>query len=366
MKRSALALLVAASLLACASAPRPPVLSEADAVSTTPASKQAQQLAPQAFAEAERLRREATRAHDDGNNAAAQILAEHALAAYSHAFVLARLVQGEQRLAKSELDLAKAKRELAELDEKQRFVGAEADDLEKRVRMLEDALPLAPNAPASPEREKARLESARAMASQARLLCIATRLLAESAEGLAETLGKLDALDAQLAKPTGVTPIDHAVQMRSACLRHLTLARRDKMRAAPAEGRSDALLAELSRSGELYPFRDDRGVVVTLRAVFAPGGGLTKESNERVVLLGRVAKAHPDFPVLVVLHTAQGRATAEDERRARVIADALRQAGASRVQTHAAGGAQPVASPDRAGAAARNQRVEIVFVTPSS
>jgi hypothetical protein len=350
------ALLGALGLLAiaCATVARPPVLSEADSVSTTPAAKEAALLAPQAFAEAERIRRKAAAEHDDGDTASAQILGEHALAAYAHAFVLARLAKADKRLVESEAALGKAQRELAALDEKQRFVLAEADDLEKRVRMLKDALPLVPNAQASPEREKARLEAARAMSSQARLLCLASRMLGDSKKELGEALAKLDSLDAQLAKGAAPVPIDEAVRLRSACLSQLTLVRRDKTRQAPADGRTDALLEELSRSGNLLPFRDDRGVVVVLR-------GTPKELADRLTALARAAKAHPEFPLLVVAHSAKGKPSADDAKRAQAIADALRQAGAPKVETHNAGGAQPIG-----GSPARNQRVEIVFVAPTS
>jgi hypothetical protein len=350
--------------MACAATPRPPVLSDAAAARGGPAAAEARALAPQAFAKAELIFERASAAHDEGNPASAQILGEHALASYGRAFVLARLAKAEQRSAEAELALRKAKAELAALDEKQRFVVAAADDLEKRVRMLEDALPLAPNVPASPDREKARREAARAMASQARLLCLASRLLDPKAPGLADSVGQLDLLDKELTKPQAPVPIDEAVRVRSACLKHLTLVRRQKARSAPAEGLADALLAELSRSGELMPFRDDRGVVVVLRGVIPVSGTPAQELAQRIALLGRVAKAHPDFPVLVVVHSAKGR-SADDERRAKAVGDALRQAGASNVETHSAGSAQPVAAPDRPGSAARNQRIEIVFVAPS-
>jgi flagellar motor protein MotB len=351
--------------VACAATPRPPVLAQADAARGTPAAAEARALAPQAFAEAERIFEKASAAHADGNPASAQILGEHALAGYGHAFVLARLAKAQQRTAEAEIALRKAKAELAALDEKQRFMAAAADDLEKRARVLEDALPLAPNVPASPEREKARREAARSMASQARLLCLATRLLEPNASGLGDSVGKLDALDKELDRTQAPVPIDEAVRLRSACLKHLTLARREKTRNAPAEGLADALLSELSRAGSLMPFRDDRGVVVVLRGQFAAGGAPNQELAERLALLGRIAKAHPDFPVLVVVHTARAR-SAEDEKRAKTVADALRQAGAPKVEAHSAGSAQPVAAPDRPGAAARNQRIEIVFVAPAS
>ena len=206
MKRRHGLLLLAGALVACASTPRPRVLGDVDAVRTSPAAEEAGRLAPQAFARAELLRQRADQAHGDGETASSQILGEHALAAYGHAFVLARLAKAEERLASAKLELDKAQKELASLDEKQTRVSAEADGLEMQVKVAEDALPLVPNAPASAERERARLEAARALASQARLLCVATGLLGAQKD-LAPELGKLDALDAELAKTPKATPI---------------------------------------------------------------------------------------------------------------------------------------------------------------
>jgi hypothetical protein len=76
-----------------------------------------------------------------------------------------------------------------------------------------------------------------------------------------------------------------------------------------------------------------------------------------------VAKAHPTFPVLVVLHGVRGRAGAADTERANVIAQALRTGGASRVEAKAAGDALPIAPP--AQPKNRNERAEIVFVAPA-
>src|SRR4029434_3356718 len=109
---------------------------------------------------------------------------------------------------------------------KQRRVSAEADDLEMRIKVAEDALPLAPNAAGSPEREKARLETARTLVSQARLLCTATRLLDAKREGLGADLDKLTQVEKTLAGTPKAAPIDTAIQLRSTCLKQLTLARR--------------------------------------------------------------------------------------------------------------------------------------------
>lgn len=355
--------LLACGLLAgCASAPRPRIMADLDAAAGTAQARESKELAPQAHARAEALRQRAEAAHRDGDSAAAQILSEHALAAYGRAFVLARLARAERDLEQANRDLTLAKTTLADVDEKHRRVAAEANDLELRIRVAEDAVPLAPNAPAGPEREKARLEAARALASQARLLCVAARLVDPSRDGPTGELAKLAELDRALGSSPKATPIDAAVAARSTCLKHLTDARRPATQAAPAAGVADALLAELSRSGSFHPFRDDRGVVVTLRGLFDARGALTSDASRTLEALGRVAKAHPGFPILVVLH---GKAAGEEGRK-KSLTEALAAAGVTRLEVVSAGAAQPVVDPARAGSSQRNERVEIVFVAPAS
>lgn len=353
-------LLVACALWSCASAPRPRIFADVDAASGGAQARESKELAPQAHAAAEALKARAQAAHEGGDTASAQILSEHALAAYARAFVLARLARAERELEKSTRELAQQKSALADVDEKLARVSAEADDLELRVRVAEDALPLAPNAPAGPEREKARLEAARALASQARLLCVASRLLDPKRESAKIELDKLGELDRALAASPKATPIDAAVAARSACLAELTAARRQTTQGAPAAGVADALLAELARAGSFNPFRDDRGVVVTLRGLFDAKGALTTDAARALEALGRVAKAHPGFPVLVVVHGKR------DEAREKRVAEALGAAGATRIEATSAGSAQPVVDPGRPGATGRNERVEIIFVAPAS
>jgi len=365
MTRLGIALASTLVLVACASAPRPRIMSDMDAASSGAQAKEAEKLAPQAHARAVALQRDAERAYDDGDQGGAQILSEHAIAAYGHAFVLARRVRAEGEMQKAQAELAKAKKALADLDEKQKRVAAEADDLELRVKVAEDALPLVPNAPASPERERARLDASRALASQARLLCTAARLLDAKQAGLADDSKQVADLEQEIDKSPKSAPIDRAVQLRSTCLKHLTQARRPATRAAPGAGVADALLAELSQSGQLHPFRDDRGVVVTLRGLFGAKGALSAEGEKVLTLLGRVAKAHPEFPVLVVTHSKKGSGS-NDDPQAKTVTDALTRAGAPHVDASAVGSAQPVVDPARPGAAARNERVEIVFVAPAS
>jgi hypothetical protein len=359
LRLAALALACCA-VWSCSSASRPRVLSQVDAARDAPAAREAASLAPQAFARAEQLRQRSLRAFDAGDRGGAQILGEHALAAYSRAVILTRLVKAQHELARAKKRLVKAQSELGTLDEQLARLSAEADDLELRVKVARDAEPLAPNAPSTPERERARRDAAVALASQGRLLCSAASMLDARRPTLNDTMTRLDALDKQLASKSGPAPIDDATRLRSGCLRELSEVRR---RSAKDGGIADALLAELSQTGTLFPFRDDRGVVVTLRDLFA-ADQLKPEAQERLALLGRVAKAHPQFPVLVVFH-ASGGAGAFDPRRSEVIVGALRKAGAARVETRNAGTALPVVESKRKGAAERNERVEIIFVSPA-
>lgn len=348
-------------LLSCGTAPPPRVVGQMDAAHDSPATRQAQRLAPQAYAHAEQLRELAHRALRS-DRASAQILSEHALAAYYRAFLLARIANAEHELSIAKHRQAEANAALSGLDEQQKRLSAEADDLELRVKVARDAQPLAVNSLSSPEREQARREAARALSSQARLLCAATSLLDPKRASLAEHLTKLDALDKSLARRSEAVPIDDAMHLRSSCLHELSEVRR---RAAAADtGMSDALLAELSRMGDLFPFRDDRGVVITLRGLFVEGDKLSAAAEQRLVALGRVAKAHPGFPVLVVTHVAGGESTALEQRRAEQVAAALRKSGAPQVETRTAGSSLPVTDV-RGAASERNQRIEIIFVSPA-
>jgi len=357
-------LCVPSFVLACATSPRPRVLGEVDAIRQGAAAQQAEKLAPQAHARAEALRKLAENAHDDGKLARAQALGEHALAAYGHAFVLSRLVRAQRRQDRARQNVEAARSELHALDQQQRTLAAETDALELRIKVARDAVPLRPNVPSSPEREKARREAAEGLTVQARLLCSAAKLLEPTREGLPKLLAELSTVE-QRARSEAAAPIDEALRLRSECLKQLTLTRRPARRSAPAAGVADALLSELSEGGDLFPFRDDRGVVVTLRSLFDARGKLTGTAEKTLDRLGLVAKAHPEFPVLVVVHAARGRPTDADAKRAQAVAERLRRSGATRVEPHVAGGAQPVLDPKRPGATERNRRVEIVFVAPA-
>ncbi len=360
-------LLVLSALVAlgCAAArPLPPALADAQHAGDSPAVREASQRAPQAHARAKALLGRAEAANQQGDSASAQILAEHAVAAFEHAVVLSRRARAEARRGDAEARHAAAERELFELDQQQRRELAEVEALELRARVLRDTAPLPSNAPSTPARERARLDAAKALSLQARLLCQSARLLDPARPALAPLVLELDTLDAKLSKNTLPAPIDDATRLRSRCLTELGQVRRPRSTAVPA-GRGDALLAALFATWA-RPARDDRGVVVTLRDTFRADDGLDPKGGDQLRVLAEVAKAHPEFPILVVLHTAKGAGGEREKKRLDLAMTALRTAGAPKVDGALGGDNTPIVEPGRPGAADRNARLEVVFVAPTS
>ncbi|MEO7038161.1 MAG: hypothetical protein ABI548_29605 [Polyangiaceae bacterium] len=361
--RTSLFVCFALGAVACAPMPRPEIMREVESARASAAVQEAAKSAPQAYADAELRRTHAEQAFTDDHPVDAQILSEQALAAYTRATVQARLARANATLADEQTRLAKATALQNDLDSQQQRFLLEAETLEMRVKVAHDAQPLPVSGPASAEREAARLAAVKAMLSQAKLLCMSARLLEPTRETISPLLGKVADLSGKLGAPPA--PIDDAVALRSSCLKELTLARRPATQKNPAAGVTDALLAELS-AASLLPFRDDRGVVVTMRALFNTKDQLNTDAATQLDTLGKVAKAHPEFPLLAVVHGAKGNPSAHDAAQAAAVADALRKAGAINVAAETAGASLPVLDPTRPGAAERNARVEVVFVSPSS
>ncbi len=373
-------ILLAAPLVlvaACAPPPRPPVLGDVDQVRESPAAVEAKDLAPAAHAHAEKLRGEAAAAYEAGDIAGAQILAERALAAYAHAHAVARIARADRLGEKAQAELAAARAELAKIDADQVRLAAETDALDLKIKVVRDAQPLLPSGRVDPDREAARLASARALAVQARVLCAAARLLASDAAKDSDA-GKLtttideattgaDKLDAAVGPTATLAPIDQASRTRAACLSALTLVRRAKSPVTTAAGAGDALLTELSAGGSWSPSRDDRGVFVTVRGVFA-GDALSTAGEAKVAEVVKIAAAHPTFPLAVVVHHDRAPAAKEEaslRARADAVVAALKKGGVSKVTGVVAGAAAPVVDPGGKDKA-RNARVEIVFITPET
>lgn len=355
----------------CASIPEPRILGEVEAIRTSPSVVEARRLAPASIAKGDALAAEARRVLDEGETgaaAAAQHLSESALAAYEVGRAMARIALAERRGQEAAQRREVAAREATAVDADLGAASAEVAALERELAVLEELeLPKA-SGPAGAEREAARRLAARSLTLDARLLCASARLLGGDAATIDPAEAEVAALDALLAGPEK-TPIDRAARVRARCLEELTQVRRKAARAASAsdparpEISADALLAQLS-AAKVEPSRDERGVVVVLRDAFE-GESLSKRGAARLAELDRVAASHPGFPVLVVVHDAKvGGDPARGLARARTAAEALPAAG-SRIRPEWAGAAAPAVDP-KGASAARNARVEVVFVAPLS
>ena len=361
------ALLLAAGMVSagCGAPPRPALLAEAARASQTPASVEASKLVPQAFARAQQLRNQADEAWARGETSAATILAERALAAYEHAAVLAEIARAIKVTEAARQQLAASEEELRTLDAEQARLAADAEAIEIRIKALKDAEPLAASGKADPAREAARLSAARAIILDARLLCVAARLLDAKTTGLDEAEGDVQKLETSLSSSPKPTPIDEARRMRARCLNLLTGARRTAP-AAASTGTADVVLTELSSKTALAPHRDDRGVVVAVPADFATRPA--DKAKAAVAALADVAKAHPEFPLLLVSHAREPGSPA-DLARARTNADALSKqlsaAGVNveRIRLEQAGASQPLGGGAKTGG---SERIEVVFVSPGT
>jgi flagellar motor protein MotB len=362
------AIFLALALTACAGAKdaRSPLV-EMERVRQSAGAREAQEYAPQAFAKAEEERQHAKAADASGDQIAAQLHAERAVAGYTHAFVLARLARATRDESEASAALGKTQEDARQLASARAQVEREGDDLDKQLKVAREQLAPPPSGPADPQREAARLVAARALATQARLLCGAAKLVAQDIAPFADAEKTLDDLDKALDGKPRSAPIDQGARIRAQCLALLTKVRRD----ANGSGLADALLAELSAaSADLSPARDERGVIVTLRNVFK-GTALGPEAEPKLKDLGRVAAAHPTFGVQVVLHDAQAptpQEKAQDRDRADAVVKALVAGGANAAKVHAdlAGARAPVVDPDDVAHRARNARVEVIFVAPGS
>lgn len=371
------------NIAACTPVPKPAVFAQVDAVHDSKSTADARTSAPTAYAHADKLRDESRAAFDAGDVAGAQILAEHALAAYEHALIYARIARAEGEAKDADAALAKSQQEVATLDSEQARVSAEVTALEARIRVSKDAQPVTASGTATGEREVARLAAARSLVLEAKMLCTGARLLLPSlpqgtpppvgAPERPALLSQLDEAELFVTKTNesiaagGLAPIDLATRARAACLSALTNMRRSMTTSAQAPGAGDALLGDISATRLFTPFRDERGVVVTMRDVFS-GDKLTPNATKGIEALGRIAKTNRGFPMAAIVHQEK-EPTGKDDAAAKARADALtaafRTAGVAAINVLEAGTAAPVVDP-RSAERKRNARVEIVFITPET
>jgi len=360
---------VGAFVAGCPHAARPIVFGRIDTERGAPLVAEAQTESPALWTKAESMRSKAESAYAAGDLASAELYGEHAIAAYEHAVATARLRKAKARRDAESERLTRAK-EHAEADEAQLAeIDREADKLEAEIAVRREALSPAPSGTTDAAREAARWMAVHVNLATADALCTGAELLASQAKGLADAKKVLDELRTKSANGKGEAPIDLSMRARAMCLRALTNARDVAVSGGGPSG--DALLAEISGMGGYAPLRDERGVVATLSMVpsadapFESGTAkLTKKGKDAIDALGRVAKSHPTFAVLVVVHAAGTPNAKRDEDRGAAVKTELAAAGAdaTKIAVQVAGAQLPAYDPNDAKQKSKNERVEIVFV----
>ena len=374
---------------ACAAIPPPRVLEEADEIGKSKAVMEAKELAPPAWARAEKRRIEAHEALAKGPQARAQFLGEEAIALYHQAVALARLTKAALREKAAQEDREALEKELRELDAEQARATADVDALEARLRT---ARAVQRPGDGSPESERDRREAAKSFVVQGKLLCAAARMLGAAEKGaqggpissddpttpanVARDLAKAEAtvrdLEQSVADPKKPAPLEEAAAARAECSGILARARRG-LSARVGVGSADALLEELgamaqtSKGLALEPRRDERGVVAILRSGFEREE-LSAAAKDRIQELDRVAAAHPAFPIAIVVHTDKALSGPERkswEQKGAAISRALGSVPDGRKLVVVAEDALPLVARG-SSERANNTRVEIVFVAPQA
>jgi outer membrane protein OmpA-like peptidoglycan-associated protein len=370
-------------------------MARAAEVRAAPASAEAEAWAPQAHAKALALEERAQQLFDAGDSEGAALLAEHAIAAHEHAWVLTRLARAERRRLDAEADLGQQRRTLEDLQAQHQRLAAEAAGLEARAQVARAAQPLPPHEASLPERKESRRRAVASLSAQARLLCVAARLLGEGLR-VEPLVRRIDELDRQSESGSAPKQLEAAADLRAECLAVISDVRQKNSSAAARGGSAlsaapakppaaspgaaarapaaetpngaapipaDVLLGELSAAGTT-PSRDERGVSVSLRGVLGADGKLTGAARTELERLVKVGGAHPEFPVLLVGHGASAPGSPDIERQLQVVSEVLTGAGLSRVETQTVGDRQPLLPASSPAARARNQRIELVFVAP--
>jgi TPR repeat protein len=315
-------------------------------------------LAPQAFAEADAERARAITDYAAHEDISASLHAERAIAAYQRARMVARAARATLEIAHAESDLTQKTDELHALEAARKAAERDGEELEKRILIAREMRSPAPSGVGTAQREAARLEASRALAMQARLLCGAAKLVsAQPVVGLDAAVQQLDALEKRLDQNPKPVPIDEAARIRTTCLSLLTQARRGVQASTTADG----LLTELSAAGS-SPSRDERGIVVTLRDAFH-GSQVAPDAATKLEALGRVAAAHADLAMQVVVHDAVPQGGGDERAKAAAAVIVKGGAKADRMATVMAGTRAPVIDPLDARNRGRNARLELVFVT---
>jgi hypothetical protein len=334
---------------------RPATPASLDAYAASPRVADAAQAFPELVREAQSLREQAQVKERAGDNETARWMRDVALAKFEFAVFSARKQRAEVARAAADRDMerdAKLLREYADArHQRERLLAETGADGPARVAPPDTTVP-------TKERLAARAIAARNLGFEAILLCDAAKSLGAS-EADAIVQGARDLVQAP--------SFEDAVRVRTECL---SLLGRTRRLAKPTTDTASSLFAAVTAETRFDVSRDERGLVFLLRGPFDKER-LTDAAKKDVEGIGAIAKAHPAYPIQVVVHRAapaKPAEQAEDGTRAAVVRDALVAAGAdkARVSTFAPQNAIPRVDPKLPDAKRQNARIEIVLVAPAN
>jgi flagellar motor protein MotB len=370
MKYPFVAVTLLLGVSACHSQLSPPkTLVAAERMGRSPSVLETESSAPQAKASADALRTKAWKLAENGKTEEASVVAEQASAAYELARALGRRGRASRRIDAARELLSKKKIELATLEADQGRLEGEIEALELRARVLADKQAIGDEEKITPERALARRRAAFVLLSEAEALCVGAKLLGVPAKELDATEVELRTLASSLGQGSmerNILPTAGALRAR--CLKQLTDLRMRNSAGQPESARNDLFLEEATLLG-LPAERDDRGLVLRLTSIaegpaLSPKPTLSPQTLEQLRSIAKLAIAHKDSPLLLVVHTAgqpENHKAAEWGDSAKKL---LAAEGAPSVELLLAGHTSPLVQPKSKGAAAQNRRLDVVFVTP--
>lgn len=403
-----LPLLVLAWLVACGGGPRPAELVRADRLFANKVDAQlARKAAPKVYKLAMSYYKMAEEAFDDGDDAECLHYSLMAAISYSTALEQARRQAAEQRQVEAE------KRQAAAKQEKSRQQARQAD-AERRIKRMEQILALQQRlqqekvkskqekARIAAEVERARQEAEAAKQAAAKRLAIeqakAEQLKREKDVGetlararaqvqMAESLeaAKFDSMNMNSARTYLKQSQQALVEKRFDNARDLAKLAVEKAglaiktaQAAYAKKTAEAqrlkerenLFKEASSLAGAEVKTDTRGVVITLREMFAPARA--EVLPERTYLLDKIAELankYKNYPLIIEGYTdSRGRETdnlALSQSRAQAVSDYLiqqRKLDMNRIKASGYGEARPIADNSRSEGRAKNRRIEVIFL----
>lgn len=303
---------VCVASVACAPVPKPLLLDEVDRISQADAAQAAKSAAMPTWALAEKRRLLAHELAESGPLAHAEFQAEEAIATYEEGASLAAVAAGSLREAEEKVLVEQLDAQLAETESSIARVLGEIDALEARLRIAEaQGLGEKPGSAKLRAGERAALGD---LLWQAKITCTAAGLLVAASGKSADTSldAEATALTTLLAAKEQEVDASRFFAHRAACLRKL-----ESSRSRSVSGAADALMTEISAmlarlTGGAVASRDERGVAVALQNLF-DGSKLSSDGAERLASLVRVAKAHTEFPLTLVVYTGKPLKSSESK-----------------------------------------------------